>query len=217
MWTYHLTSKCFIGWTSDSFFIYIFRHNVLKYWVISSVLLYSCTGGALHRVQMWSLFSTSHHIIILVQLHAVNLQTSQHWECSISVASVFTRDWLTSYSISSTQHTQCSKLVLFVIYGTIYLKGKTILNYILHGNMAESMPMLIPQKALVCRLPRGSTPLPAGETNCSARNSMYSMVATLTGHLESFASSACNGCLKGLGQLAMHYQLLEVVEEAFIH
>ena len=41
---------------------------------------------------------------------------------------------------------------------------------------------------------------------------MYSMVATLTGHLESFASSACNDCLKSLRQLAMHYQLLEVVD-----
>ena len=40
---------------------------------------------------------------------------------------------------------------------------------------------------------------------------MYSMVSTLTSHLESFASSACNGCLKSLGQLAMQYQLLETV------
>ena len=45
---------------------------------------------------------------------------------------------------------------------------------------------------------------------------MYSKVSTLTGHLESFASFAKAACLTSLGQLAMQYQLLEVVEEAFI-
>ena len=73
----------------------------------------------------------------------------------------------------------------------IYVKGKTNLNYMLatwvYANDDTTM------KTLVCRSPQGSTLPPAGETNCSARSSMYSMISTLRCHLASFASSTMAG------------------------
>ena len=104
------------------------------------------------------------------------------------------------------------------------MKGETNLNYMLATRVYANDDTTM--KTLVCRSPQGSTLPPAGETNCSARSSMYSMISTLICHLASFASSTMAGLasypgsprrvpgygwLKSLGQLALQYQLLETV------
>ena len=156
-----------------------------SYWVVSSVLLYSCTGGLLDRVHAdvkASLFSTSHPHHHPCSAACCQSPMSQHWEGSISVASVFTRNWLTSFSIYPPLNThnarsQCCSLYVVQYTWEVRQVWTTCWQ---HG----SMPMLIPQKTLVCRSPQHTS-----TSRCFARSSMYSMVATLICHLEFVASS----------------------------